>query len=197
MQPRLSDVLEEELDAIRADPVDSIGSGDKSYLPYEPNVAHYLMTSTDAKVTQRLLAEVNASDDRVYRLAVLHVLGRRSDAGVDPALLTTLADPELRATSAYLLGRPGFRGYPARPRDVDAIRAALHRYLSDDGMFEDPFRRRVFRTQDFVLGAFVRLTGPGRFRFADPRLADNIGYDLPKFDDATRADLLAQANTMG
>jgi hypothetical protein len=194
MKPQLLDVLEGELEAIRADPGESVGFGEKSYLPYEPNVAHWLISSPDAEVTERLLAEVRGSSDRVYRLAVLHVLGRRADASVDAALLATLEDPELRATSAYLLGRAGFKGYPARPRDVEAIRAALRRHLSDDSAFEDPFYRRSFRTQDFVLAAFVRLTGPERFRFADAQLADMIGYGLPRFSEAIRADLLAQAN---
>lgn len=197
MEPRLLDALEAELDAIRADPGESVGFGEKAYAPYEPNVAHFLISSDDPAVTERLLAEIRAADDRVHRLALLHVLGKRSDPTVDAALLTTLEDPELRATSAYLLGRAGFKGYPERPRDVEAIRAALRRHLSDDGVFDDPFYRRSFRTQDFVLGAYVRLTGPERFRFADPHLADMIGQALPAFDDAVRADLLAQAEQIG
>ena len=44
-----------------------------------------------------------------------------------------------------------------------------------------------------MLAAYVRLTGPGRFHLADPETADMIGYTLPSFDDATRADLLRQA----
>jgi hypothetical protein len=196
MQPELTGVLEDELAAIRADPGESVGFGEKTYIPYEPNVAHFLISSSDPEVTERLLAEVKESDDRVYRLALLHVIGKRADDTVDAALLRTLEDPELRATSAYLLGRAGFKGYPERRRDVEAIRAALRRYLSDDGTFEDPFYRRTFRTQDFVLGAFIRITGPDRFHFADPQLGDNIGYDLPRLDDATRADLLAQAEQM-
>ena len=194
MKPQLLDVLEAELDAIRADPRESVGFGEKAYLPYEPNVAHWLITSDDVEVTERLLAEARGGGDRVYRLAVLHVLGKRSDATVDAALLATLEDPELCATSAYLLGRPGFKGYPARSRDLGAVRAALRRHLSDDGLFEDPFYGRSFRTQDFVLAAFVRLTGPERFRFTDAHLADMIGHGLPAFSDAIRADLLAQAN---
>jgi hypothetical protein len=194
MEPRLLDAHEGELDAIRANPGESVGFGEKAYLPYEPSVAHFLVTSDDAAVTERILAELRGARDRVHRLALLHVLGKRSDPEVDAALLAMLEDPELRATSAYLLGRAGFKGYPARPRDVEAIRGALRRHLSDDGVFEDPFYRRSFRTQDFVLAAFVRLTGPERFRFADPHLADMIGHGLPAFTDATRADLLAQAD---
>ena len=190
--PRLPEALEAELTAIRADPGESVGFGQKSYVPYEPNVAHFLVSFDDPAVTRRLLGEIDGAD-RVHRLALLHVLGKRSDGIVDRALLTTLEDPELRATSAYLLGRPGFKGYPARERDRDAIRAALRRHLADDGSFEDPFYRRTFRTQDFVLAAFIRLTGPELFRFADPGAAETIGYDLAAFDAATRADLLEQA----
>jgi hypothetical protein len=195
LKPRLPEALEAELDAIRADPGESVGEGEKSYLPYEPNVAHFLISFDDPAVTQRLLAEMEGSD-RVHRLALLHVLGRRTDDTVDSVLLRTLEDPELRATSAYLLGRPGFKGYPDRPRDVDAVRAGLRRHLADPGRFEDPFRARSFRTQDFVLAAFARLTGPERFRLADPELADMIGYELPRFDAVTRADLLRQAEAM-
>lgn len=192
-EPPLPDDLEAELDAIRADPGESVGFGEKAFIPYEPNVAHWLVTSDDPAVTERLLAEATGDRERVFRLAVLQVLGKRSDPTVDAALLTTLDDPELRATSAYLLGRPGYKGYPARPRDEQAIRAALQRHLDDDGTFDDPFYRRPFRTQDFVLAAFVRVTGPERFRIPDTAFADLIGYTLPEFDAETRADLLAQA----
>jgi hypothetical protein len=192
-EPPLPEELEAELEAIRADPGESVGFGEKAFIPYEPNVARWLVTSDDPAVTERLLAEATGDRDRVFRLAVLQVLGKRSDPAVDAALMTTLEDPELRATSAYLLGRPGYKGYPERPRDGQAIRAALRRHLDDDGTFDDPFYRRTFRTQDFVLAAFVRVTGPERFRIPDTAFADLIGYTLPEFDAETRADLLAQA----
>lgn len=191
----LSAALEAELLAIRADPAESVGFGEKSYIPYEPNSARFLISSDEPEVTQRLLSEIDGAE-RVHRLALLHVLGKRSDGSVDGALLQTLEDPELRATSAYLLGRPGYKGYPARERDVEAIRAALRRHLTDEGTFEDPFYRRTFLAGDFVLAAFIRLTGPERFRFADPGIAETIGYDLPGFDAATRAGLLEQARAM-
>jgi HEAT repeat protein len=197
MQPQLLDALEAELAAIRADPGESVGFGEKSYVPYEPNVAHGLITISDPEVTEMLRSELDGSDDRVYRLALLHVLGKRSDERVDDALIEALDDPELRATSAYLLGRPGFKGYPERPRDQDAVVAALRRHLADSGTFEDPFYRQRFRNQDFILAALVRLIGPGRFHFADPELADNIGYELPRFGDEDRAGLLAQVRRMG
>jgi len=44
-----------------------------------------------------------------------------------------------------------------------------------------------------VLAALVRLTGPERFGITDRVRADLIGYSLPAFDDATRAELLARA----
>ena len=193
--PRLPDALEKELAAIEANPKGSVGYGEKTFTPYEPNEARFLISYDDPSVTRRLVADMDGAD-RVTKLALLHVIGKRSDATVDPALLHALEDPDLRATSAYLLGRPGFKGYPSRPRDVDAIRDALWRHIDDDGAFEDPFYRRSFRTQDFVLGAYIRLTGPKRFRFANPNLRDMVGYALPAFDDATRADLLEQARQL-
>ena len=189
----LSDELEEELTAIRADPGESVGFGEKAFTPYEPNVARGLISADDPAVTERLLAEARAADDRVLGLALLHVLGKRSDPTVDAALIAALGDPELRPAAAYLLGRRGYKGYPADGRDLDAVRAALRPYLDDESRFEDPFYGRGFRTQDFVLAALVRLTGPERFGLTEPKRADLIGYGLPAFDDATRAELLARA----
>jgi hypothetical protein len=194
--PDLREILQAELDAIRADPAESVGFGEKAFLPYEPNVAHALITCDDPEVTAMLRGEAAGGGDRVYRLAVLHVLGKRSDPTVDPALIEALEDPELRATAAYLLGREGFKGYPSRSRDRDAVRAALRAHLDDEGAFDDPFYRRTFRTQDFVLGALVRVIGPERFHFADPQVADLIGYSLPEFSDELRSDLLAQVERM-
>jgi hypothetical protein len=179
VQPELVTELDAELAAIRADPAESVGFGEKSYIPYEPNEAHALISVPDPEVTDRLRGEIARADDPVYGLALLHVLGKRADRGVDQVLLDTLDDPGYTATSAYLLGRPGFKGYPDRPRDKPAIEAALRRHLHDEGTFEDPFYRRSFRTQDFVIAALVRLLGPRRFDFRRPDLADNIGYDLP------------------
>jgi hypothetical protein len=193
MDPRLLDIIQHELDVIRADPVESVGFGDKTYMPYEVNGAEALMSIADPAVTDRLLAEARSDADRAYRLAVLHVLGRRTDATVDDALLITLRDADLRATSAYLLGRPGFKGYPARTRDMARIRQELRQHLEDDSVFKDPFYKRNFRTQDFVLAAFVRLTGPEHFESLDPDLADLIGYSLPRFGDDVRHRLLSQA----
>ena len=107
--------------------------------------------------------------------------------------MALLNDPYLCAMSAYLLGRSGFKGYPKRVRDATVVAAALHQHLADDTKFNDPFYRRTFRTQDFVLAAFVRVSGPERFRIDNTDLADMIGYGLPSFTDELRADLLEQA----
>ena len=192
--PALPEALETELAAIRADPLNSVGFGEKAFTPYEPNEAHALISYRDPAVTQRLLAEIDASDDRVLKLALLHVLGKRADDTVDAALLRALNDPQLTATAAYLLGRAGFKGYPKRPRgDLEPIRAALRPLLDDATPFDDPFQRATFRTGDFALAAYIRLTGPSRFEFADPDLASVVGYTLPRFDGDERTSLLEQA----
>ena len=189
----LPEPLETELAAIRADPLNSVGFGEKAFTPYEPNEAHALISYRDPAVTHRLLAEIDASDDRVLKLALLHVLGKRADDTVDAALLRALEDPQLTATAAYLLGRAGFKGYPKRPRgDLEPIRAALRPLLDDATPFDDPFQRTTLRTGDFALAAFIRLTGPSRFEFADPDLASVVGYTLPRFDGDERTSLLEQ-----
>jgi hypothetical protein len=195
LTPRLPEALEAELDRIRSEPRRSIGQGEKVWLPYEPTVARLLVSVDDPAVTERLQAEM-AHADRVTRLALLQVIGRRADDRVDGVLLEALEDPELRATAAYLLGRAGDKGYPARERDVPAIRAALRRYLDDAGTFEDPFSRQTFRVSDFVLAAYVRLSGPERFRFSNVSRQDMVGYELPRLDD-DRDALLAQARAQG
>jgi hypothetical protein len=196
MTTALPPALEAELAAIRKDPAESVGFGLKAYVPYEPNTGHGLMTGGGPEVTRRLTEEVRGPGDRVYRLAILHVLGKRADPGVEAALLDALADPALRATAAYLLGSAGSKGYPRRTHDGAAVRAALRACLDDATEFHDPFYRKTFRTQDFVIGAYVRLTGPERFRFADPNTKDLIGLALPELSDAARADLQAQIKRM-
>jgi hypothetical protein len=186
----LPEPLESELAAIRADPLNSVGFGEKAFTPYEPNEAHALISVRDPAVTARLESEIEGSDDRVYKLALLHVVGKRSDDTVDAALLRALDDPPLSATAAYLLGRAGFKGYAKRPRgDLDAIRAALRSHVADDAPFADPFQRQTFRTGDFALAAYIRLTGPAAFAGVD---ASTIGYTLPSFDDPARAALIRQ-----
>ena len=181
----LPDALEAELAAVREDPKRAIGWGDKTYTPYEPSGVHFLMTSRDPAVTRRLVAEMDGAD-RVLRLALLHVLGKRRDEQVDGVLLDALEDPELSATAAYLLGRVGFKGYPSRSRDEEAVRAALLRHVGDDATFDDPFYKRSFRAGDFALAALARLDGWKGFE-------DTIGLTLPRFDDVTREALLARS----
>jgi hypothetical protein len=192
----LTPALEAELDGIRKKPLEAVGFGEKSYLPYEPNGSTGLQRDPSPATTDRLAAEIRRSDaDRTFRLAVLHVIGKRSDAAVDDVLIAALEDPELRATAAYLLGRPGFKGYPARTRNIAAVRQALRPYLDDATVFDDPFYKKQFRTQDFAICAFVRLSGPETFAIADKNLADMIGYTLPRLGDDQRAALIARARS--
>ena len=188
----LAPALEAELAAVRASPLEAIGRGEKAYLPYEPTTGEGLIGSSDPEVTARLAAEAYGGGDRTYRLAVMHLLGMRDEPGVDAALLALLDDREVAATAAYLLGRAGFKGYPNRTRDEASIIAALRSHVGDTSEFLDPFNRRAFRTQDFVLGALVRLLGPQRFHTRDARVEDQIGYALPWWTDDVRTELLAQ-----
>src|SRR6185436_17659592 len=75
MKPALAPSMEAELVAIHKDPGQSVGFGEKAYVPYVPNVAHELMSADDPAVTARLVAEIQGAADRVDRLALLHVLG--------------------------------------------------------------------------------------------------------------------------
>src|SRR5207244_1626112 len=106
------------LEAVRADPADAIGFGEKSYQPWELRRGESLVGAPDPAVTRRLLAEaLDAANPEPFRLAMLHLLARRADAEVDAGLVAALADPKLRAVAAYGLGRAGFKDYPARQRD--------------------------------------------------------------------------------
>lgn len=197
MTPTLTPALEAELDGIRKNPHEAVGFGEKSYLPYEPNGSTGLQRDPSASTTERLAVEIGQRDaGATFRLAVLHVIGKRSDAKVDGVLIAALEDPELRAAAAYLLGRPGFKGYPARTRDIAAVRKALRPYLEDGTVFEDPFYKKKFRTHDFVLGAFVRLSGPENFAIPDKNIAAMIGYTLPQLGDDLRSALLARAKAL-
>ena len=128
----------------------------------------------------------------MYRLGVLHVLGKRTDATVDAALIQLLADDALRATAAYLLGRVGYKGYLPRERDVSVVQTALRAHIKDSTTFTDPFYQRTFRTQDFVIAAYIRVRGPDRFKFANDYQKGLIGLGLPGFSDDERRDLIAQ-----
>lgn len=196
MPHSLAPALEAELAIVRAAPLEAIGWGEKVYLPYEPTTGEGLIGSSDPEVTARLAAEAHGGGDRAYRLAVMHLLGMRAEPSVDAALIALLADRELVATAAYLLGRAGFKGYPSRTRDDAIIVAALRSHLGDTSEFLDPFYRQTFRTQDFVLGALVRLLGPERFHTRDARVEDQIGYALPWWTDDLRTEMLGQVRNM-
>ncbi|MBS1789198.1 MAG: hypothetical protein JST85_15845 [Acidobacteria bacterium] len=196
MKPTLPKALETELAAIRANPIESVGFGLKAYLPYEPTGSQALMNSDDPAVTKRLLAEASGTGDTVYRLAVLHVLGKRTDATVDDALIQLLADDALRATAAYLLGRVGYKGYLPRTRDVAVVQKALRAHIKDSTTFTDPFYQKTYHTQDFIIAAYIRVTGLSQFTVSSSSLEDLIGLGLPEFSDDVRANLLAQIERM-
>jgi hypothetical protein len=182
----LHDALESEISSIRADPAAAVGFGEKAYLPYSTVLGQGLVGTPD------LSGAIDGADDRVEALALLHVVGQRADDRVDPVLVGALERPELRATAAYLLGRPGYRGYPDRTRDDARVIAALRQYVSDDAEFSDPFRGSTFQRRDFVLAALVRLLGVERFAGIDPAVAPMVGLGLPDFSDAERTDLTRQ-----
>lgn len=196
MRPPLHKTLEDELAAIRDDPVESVGFGLKAYLPYEPTGSQALINSDDPAVTKRLFAEANGTGNTVYRLAVLHILGKRTDATVDDALIHLLQVDTLRATAAYLLGRVGYKGYFPRTRDISVVQTALQAYIEDRSLFTDPFYQKTFRTQDFVIAAFIRVMGPNKFTWSNLGSDDLIGLSLPEFSDNTREELLAQIRRM-
>jgi hypothetical protein len=102
----------------------------------------------------------------------------------------------VRPLAAYLLGRPGFKGYPARDRkSVAPLLRALAAYLDDAGRYDDPWYQHAYATGDLVLAAFVRLAGVDRFVFTTPEDRDFLGYAL-HFPDGERAGLRAQAKQM-
>lgn len=197
MKPALAAPLEAELAAVRADPLDAVGFGDKAYMPYELRRGRALASAAEPEVTARLAAEAgDASAPLPYRLATLHILAQRDDPAVDAALVAALATDELRPVAAYLLGRIGFKGYPHRPRAVEPLLAALRPYLADAGHFTDPWYRRGIPTRDLVIGACVRLAGVERFTFPSAGMENAIGYDLPEWSDAERGALLEQLRRM-
>jgi hypothetical protein len=194
--PALPSPLEAELAAIRRDPADAIGFGEKAYLPYELRHGERLASSRDVAVTEHLVAEArDAAKDRVYRLAVLQVLAYRDDPAVDAALADAVADPVIGGLACYLVGRIGFKGYPSRSRAAGPLLRALAPHLDDAGSFDDPWYRKRYRIADLALAAFVRIAGPERFRFSDPQDATFIGYTLLAPSDAERATLLPQVKS--
>lgn len=193
-QHPLPAALEAELSNIRRAPLAAVGFGEKAYLPYELVQGQDLVSDRSAEIVPRLLAEaLDQRNDRVFRLVVLQLIGLRREPAVDTALVAALADPVLRPLAAYLLGRPGFKGYPARERKTVApLLKALSPYLADRSVYEDPWYHSMHRTADLVLGAFVRIAGPDSFTFVDPEERDMVGYTL-RFPETERAGLQEQA----
>ena len=192
MDQALRDALDAELEAIQADPLGAVGFGEKAYLPYSTTTGQGLISAPDPEVTSMLGDAIDHADDPIVALALLHIIGQRSDDRVDDILLQALDAPPLSPTAAYLLGRVGYRGYPDRERDEAAVIGALRHHLDDGAEFTDPFLQKTFRRQDFVIGALVRLLGAERFTGIDDRQAPMIGLALPDFADAQRAHLLRQ-----
>lgn len=192
----LSEDLEAELAQIAADPQDAIGSGEKAYAPYEPRVGTGLTRSVEPGITQRLLAEArDASHPLAYRLAMLHLIALREDAEADPALIAALDAPELRGTAAYGLGRMGFKGYPRRARDQEAVLRALYPHTRDAMTFRDPWLGVTLRNQDLVLAACARVAGVESLTLGPGVDVDFLGYELPAFSDEVRAALLAHCES--
>ena len=190
----LSAELEAELAAIRRDPLDAVGFGEKAFLPYELRKGEGLVRSRDAAVTARLAAEAgDTTNDRVFRLVMLQVMAYRDDPAVDPALASAVDDPVIGGLASYLVGRIGFKGYPARARAAAPLLRALAPHLDDAATFDDPWYQKRYRAGDLALGAFVRIAGPDGFRFADPQDATYVGYTMLPPSDVERSTLLAQA----
>jgi len=172
-RPALDAELEAELAQIRRAPAAAVGMGEKAYSPYELVEGEDLVRATEPEVVPRLAAEaLDPRNDRVFRFVMLQILGLRREAAVDAALVNELADPLLRPLAAYFLGRPGYKGYPARDRNtVTPILRALAAYLQDAGVYQDPWYHNTRATADLALAAFVRIAGPQAFTFANPRSA--------------------------
>lgn len=189
----LSDAARDELERLRADPADAMGFGGKVYLPYYLRVGWELARNPDPRTVDWLLARALDPDEpRLVRLMMLHVLSQREEPAADGALIRALDDPDLRGTAAYLLGRIGFKGYPKRPRPTEEMLTALARHLDDPDGFVEPWHEVTLRNQDLVLAAFIRLAGPDAFRFEADENRREIGYELARFSDSERGNLLAQ-----
>lgn len=203
MDDALRRALAAEIEAIRADPVAAVGFGEKAYLPYTTTAGQGLVSAPDPAVTPMVAKAIDEAIDQagpadpVAALALLHVVGQRADDHVDEVLMRALNSPALMPTAAYLLGRAGYRGYPARPRDEAAVTRALRAHLGDPGEFVDPFLGKTFARRDFVIAALVRLLGIERFTGIDDRQAPMVGLALPDFSDGQRTELVGQLTQPG
>lgn len=190
---RLNDSLERELARLRTDPMSVVGFGRKAYMPYHISNVEGLVGNSNPRVTQVLHSDaLNPEYEMAQRLAAMHIMSQRDDPEVDDALLDCLGIPALRATAAYLLGRIGGKGYPRRSRATAKLLEALRPHLDEASSFLDPWYGESYAVVDFVIGAYIRLAGPERFRLPDADAALLIGWELPCFDSKTRDDLRSQ-----
>lgn len=197
MDDALRRALAAELDTIRTDPLGAVGFGEKAYLPYATTVGQGLISAPEPAVTQLLADAIDETADPVTALALLHVVGQRADDLVDEVLMRALDSKAQMPTAAYLLGRAGYRGYPARSRNAAAVTRALREHLDEPGEFVDPFLGKAFQRRDFVIAALVRLLGVERFPAVDDRQAPMVGLALPQFSDAQRTELVGQLTRSG
>lgn len=197
MDAALRRALDAELETIRTDPLGAVGFGEKAYLPYTTIGGRGLVSTPDPEVTRMVADAIDESVDPVAAMALLHMVGQRADDLVDEVLMGALGSEALMPTAAYLLGRTGYRGYPARSRDEAAVTRALREHLDDPGEFVDPFLGKTFQGRDFVIAALVRLLGVERFTGVDERQAPMVGLALPDFSDTQRTELVAQLTRPG
>ncbi|MCC6996743.1 MAG: hypothetical protein IT370_19175 [Deltaproteobacteria bacterium] len=187
--PRLTGELEAELAAVQAAPLDAIGNGGKSTLPYVLRRGDKLALAGPDGVARLLNESADARLPRAARLAMLQILGYSTDGGADAALIQALNAPVLRPLAAYLLGRARRWGYPERPRDRHAILRALRPHLEDATTYDDPWRASdPVTTGDLALAAFVAVAGPARF--VETGVSESIGLGMPHFDAPLRAALV-------
>ncbi|MCC6996747.1 MAG: hypothetical protein IT370_19195 [Deltaproteobacteria bacterium] len=187
--PRLTVALEAELAAVRAAPLDALGSGGKSTLPYVLRRGDALALAGPDGVARLMAESTDARLPRVARLVMLQIIGYSTDHNADAALIQALNAPVLRPLAAYLLGRARRWGYPERPRDRRAVLQALRPHLEDATSYDDPWRASdPVTTGDLALAAFVAVAGPARF--VETGVSESIGLGMPHFDAPLRAALV-------
>jgi len=174
-----------------------IGEGGHGYYPYQlrGEIQDQVRTlSHPLDVYRELLA---TERDPMWREVLVFLIAMTPDPRADAMLIEALDAPGLRPRALYLLGVIGTKGWPSRPRDVPAIRAAVERFLDDHTPYVDIYERKLtFETADFARAAYIRLVGLDRF----PEIKDLaglpddppgrfIGMSLPTFTSADRARL--------
>lgn len=176
----LAPTLEAELSEIDQKSDESIGVGKNPEQPYEVKIGLALISTHFSTIDRRLGQEIRDHNrDIQYRLALLHIVGRRSQPSTEKLLIEFLAAPELQATSAYLLSRIGTPGYPGRIRNRKELLAKLHQYLDANEDFTDPWLKKTLPVSDFILAACIRIT--------DGELPKNLGPGLPNLSPESRS----------